>query len=158
MKIIVASDSHGSNEILYQLQEKYKDADLFIHCGDLEDDPLNYPGWVFVKGNNDYFGEFAKQRIIPVAGHKIFVIHSDRCSYFYREENLTRMAQMHNCDIVCYGHTHVSHIEVKDHVFLLNPGSISWPRDGRPKCYAILEVDYTSIHADILFEDEWDFE
>lgn len=43
MKIIVVSDTHYRNDILDELIDKHKDADLFIHCGDLEDDPQWYP-------------------------------------------------------------------------------------------------------------------
>ncbi|MBB5183610.1 YfcE family phosphodiesterase [Catenisphaera adipataccumulans] len=155
MKIIVASDSHGRNDILDRIQEQNPDADLYLHCGDLEDDPIRYPMWTFVQGNNDFFGTFARQRVIPVLGHKILLIHSDRCSYFHREAHLSRMAKMESCDIVCYGHTHVSHIEVLDQVFLLNPGSVAWPRDGRAPSYAVLDLDYTRFSARLVFEDEW---
>ena len=40
MKIVVVSDSHGRNDILNAIREKHPDAGLFIHCGDLEDDPM----------------------------------------------------------------------------------------------------------------------
>ncbi len=65
MKIVVVSDSHGRNDILKTIQEKHPNAKLFIHCGDLEDDPMNYPGYIIVRGNNDYFGRFENERIIP---------------------------------------------------------------------------------------------
>lgn len=42
MEIVVVSDSHGRNDILKTIQEKHPNAKLFIHCGDLEDDPMNY--------------------------------------------------------------------------------------------------------------------
>ena len=42
MKIVVVSDSHGRNDILNLIREKHPEARLFIHCGDLEDDPMNY--------------------------------------------------------------------------------------------------------------------
>ena len=64
MKIVVVSDSHGRNDILKTIQEKHPNAKLFIHCGDLEDDPMNYPGYIIVRGNNDYFGRFENERII----------------------------------------------------------------------------------------------
>lgn len=54
MKIVVVSDSHGRNDILKTIQEKHPNAKLFIHCGDLEDDPMNFPGYIIVRGNNDY--------------------------------------------------------------------------------------------------------
>ena len=38
MKIIVVSDSHGRDDLLYDLQLQYPQADAFLHCGDLEND------------------------------------------------------------------------------------------------------------------------
>ena len=49
MEIVVVSDSHGRNDILKTIQEKHPNAKLFIHCGDLEDDPMNYPGYIIKK-------------------------------------------------------------------------------------------------------------
>ena len=43
MRIIVASDSHGSNEILDTIYDQHPEASLFLHCGDLCEDPRNYP-------------------------------------------------------------------------------------------------------------------
>lgn len=154
MKIIVASDSHGSNGILNVLYEMhYKDARFFLHCGDLCEDPRNYPEWIFVQGNNDYWGRFARQRIIKVGKHSIFMIHSDKCSYFHREEELARMAKGYDCDIVCYGHTHRSYVGTIDGVHLLNPGSITYPRDGNPPSYAIMEIKNANITSQIVFLD-----
>lgn len=42
MKIIVVSDSHGKADILEQLVDKHRDADMFLHCGDIEDAPADY--------------------------------------------------------------------------------------------------------------------
>ena len=53
MKIVVVSDSHGRNDILNAIREKHPDAGLFIHCGDLEADPMFFPGYIVVRGNND---------------------------------------------------------------------------------------------------------
>ena len=156
MKVIVVSDSHGRNNLLFELQEKYKDADAFIHCGDLEDDPRLFPGWVFVRGNNDYFGDFVNERIVYLDnGHKIFMTHSHRCTYAYRKDSLYQKALTNQCDIVCYGHTHVSDITWKDNVLLLNPGSLWLPRDGNPPSFAILETKGSKIDVKIIFEPDW---
>lgn len=154
MKVIVVSDTHGNNDCLFALQEKYADADAFIHCGDLEDDPRDFPGWVFVRGNNDYFGGFKDSRIVYLDnGHKIFMVHSHRCSYSYRKEALLHDALVNQCDIVCYGHTHVSDIDQMDKVTLINPGSFWYPRDGKPGSYAILETKGKEVHAQIIYRE-----
>lgn len=155
MKIVVVSDSHGRNDLLKIIQEKHPDASLFIHCGDLEGDPMCYPGYIFVRGNNDYFGRFENERQISIGKHRIYVTHSHRFSYFSRSEQLAQRAKELNCDIVCFGHTHVSYVEKVDGVLLLNPGSLSHARDGKPCSYAVLDIDEDQIQVEFKFEPEW---
>lgn len=155
MRIIVASDTHYRNDILDELINKYKDADLFIHCGDLEDDPQWYPQWIFVRGNNDYFVGFEDERIIEVQGHRILVLHSHRCSFLNREETLVSMAYDNGCDIVLYGHTHVSKMTWKNGIFLMNPGSTTSPRDGKTPSYGILTIDGAHVEGQIVHREDW---
>ena len=144
MKIVVVSDSHGRNDILNAIREKHPDAGLFIHCGDLEADPMFYPGYIVVRGNNDYYCRFEDE-----------VTHSHRFSYFSRSEKLSNRAKELNCDIVCFGHTHVAYLDQVNGVTLLNPGSLSHSRDGRPCSYAILDIDENEIRVEFKFEPEW---
>lgn len=153
MRIVVASDSHANNEILDLIQHHHPEADLFLHCGDLCEDPEYYPDWIVVQGNNDYWLDLPTRRILRVGDHRLLMEHSHRCSYFNREKNLVSSAKNLACDIVCFGHTHASMIRKMDGVFLLNPGSVTFPRDGKPRSYAILDVD-KEIHAKIIFMDE----
>ena len=85
MKIVVVSDSHGRNDILKTIQEKTSKREIVYSFGDLEDDPMNYPGYIIVRGNNDYFGRFENERIIPIGKHQIYVTHSHRFSYFFKK-------------------------------------------------------------------------
>lgn len=155
MKIVVVSDSHGRNELLKEIQRKHEDASLFVHCGDLEGDPLDFPGYIVVRGNNDYWGSFENERRIPIGKHCIYVTHSHRFSYFSRLEQMANRAKDLGCDIVCYGHTHVAALDKVNGVVLLNPGSLSHSRDGKPCSYAILEIENDQIQVDFKYEPEW---
>lgn len=44
-----------------------------------------------------------------------------------------------NGDILIHGHTHVLKAEKREDYTLLNPGSVSIPKEGNPPSYAILE-------------------
>lgn len=66
MRIIVASDSHGHSEILDKIHASHPEAKLFLHCGDLCDEPLYYPDWIIVQGNNDYWRDLPPRRILRV--------------------------------------------------------------------------------------------
>lgn len=155
MKIIVASDSHYQNDILDKLIEHYPDAALYLHCGDLEDDPAYFPKWIFVRGNNDYYGDFKDERIIRVGQHKILMLHSHRCSFMHREEQMVAMAYENECDIVLYGHTHVPKMTWKNGVFLMNPGSTRSPRDGNSPSYGILTIEGAHVEGRIVHKEEW---
>lgn len=155
MKVIVASDSHMRNDVLDYIEQKHPDAGFFLHCGDLEDDPQMFPAWLFVKGNNDYFGDFPKQRILDIEGHRIFMIHSDKIPFMVLHERLVELAKEHGCDIVLFGHTHRSYIQAKHNVLLLNPGSLCFPRDGKPPCYVIMGITKEKVSAEVVYEPDW---
>lgn len=154
MKIVLVSDTHGYNDILYSLQERYSDSSLFIHCGDLEEDPLNYPGWLIVRGNNDYWGDFKDHLILRAGGHRILVFHSQFCGYFHRNEALKKEAQKYDCDIVFYGHTHVSAFDQEDGITLINPGSLRYPRQGQSPRFAIVEINEETIQVHTIFLED----
>lgn len=157
MQIIIVSDTHSQNEILEYLEKKYKNAYALIHCGDLEDDPRFYPHWLIVKGNNDYYGKFREDFRVRVGKHRIFVTHSHHCSYLYREQNLVRLAKEYGCDVVCYGHTHVSKVTERDGVLLVNPGSARLPRDGKSPSYAVMDIEDDQIRVEIVHQEDWVF-
>ena len=48
-------------------------------------------------------------------------------------------------DILIHGHTHVLKAEKRDGYILLNPGSVSIPKEGNPPTYAIYEDGIFSI-------------
>ena len=54
----------------------------------------------------------------------------------YSEEAAAR-----GCEIVCFGHTHKPVVEKKNGVLVINPGSLSFPRqEGRRPSYAVMEL------------------
>ncbi|WP_273235547.1 metallophosphoesterase [Ileibacterium valens] len=158
-EIIIASDSHGRSDVLHQLQKAYPEADLFLHCGDLEDSPTKFPGWVFVRGNNDWEPDMPEDRVLKIMNHKIYVCHSHRLPYRDKDKALAVQALENGCDIAIYGHTHVSKIERVNGVLEINPGSLLFPRDGNPPSYARLILhDDGQTEAEIIFEPDWPFQ
>lgn len=158
-EIIVASDTHGASRYLEELEKAYPNADLLIHCGDLEDYPEHFPSWIIVRGNNDYFPSMPESRVIRVAGVGIYICHSHRLSYRNREQQLAAIAHENGCRIALYGHTHRANIEKIGDVLCVNPGSMLLPRDGKSPSYAriVIEDDH-SIHAQIIRQEHWPFE
>lgn len=157
-EIIIASDTHGRNEVLHQLEQAYPKADLFVHCGDLEDYASDYPHWVFVRGNNDLDYDMPDSRIINIAGVRMYITHSHHFGYYDREHRLAAQGRRENCQVVIYGHTHVPQAEKVDGIWLINPGSMTFPRDGNTPCYAKMIIeDDGSIHVDLIHQEDWPF-
>lgn len=140
MKIIVVSDNHGRTAWLNKIRDRHKDADCFIHCGDIEMHPDELRGFVCVRGNNDYY-DYPEYRIVHLDKHNIFVTHGHRMMLFFDRSFLVSKAKEHGCDIVCFGHTHVFEYRYIDGVHIINPGSITHNRDGSKPSYAIVEVN-----------------
>ena len=76
-------------------------------------------------------------------GHKIYAVHGHREGVGMGLSALRYNALQNECDIALYGHTHIPYLdENEDDVTILNPGSISLPRqDDRKKTYAIIDID-----------------
>lgn len=147
MKILIISDSHGRLTNVSDVLEKVKPIDLLIHLGDVEGDEEVIPLLAecpveMVAGNNDYFSTCEREKIIMIGQYKVLLTHGHKYGVYFGTEKLKDVARKNNIDIVMYGHTHCPTIERKEDVVILNPGSISYPRqEGRKPSYIIMELD-----------------
>lgn len=145
MKIVVVSDNHGRLEPLKDILMLHQDAEVFIHCGDSEMPAEYLSGYVSVKGNNDFYGDLPEYRIIDLNEYRILVTHGHRMMFLDNREMLVNKAKSLNCDIVCFGHTHVYENRIQDGIVLVNPGSLSRNRDGSQTSYAIITIEGNNI-------------
>ena len=157
-EIIVVSDSHGRGDLMKKLEQAYPNADYFLHCGDLEEDPALYPHWVFVRGNNDWYIEQPDARILNIEGHRIYMTHSHLFGYRNRLESMAARAKENGCDLLLYGHTHHSDVDKVHGVTTVNPGSLFYPRDGNPPSYARILLDEgKEPEVQLIYENNWPF-
>lgn len=147
MRILVISDSHGKNDDVKQVLEQVGDIDMFIHLGDVERGPeyirqLAKCETHMIAGNNDYDIALPDTDSFMIADKKVFIAHGHQFYVGYGVEKLRQYALDNGYDIAMYGHTHVPFLDIGDDVTILNPGSISYPRqDGRQHTYTLIEVD-----------------
>ncbi|MCI9319158.1 MAG: metallophosphoesterase [Lachnospiraceae bacterium] len=145
MKILLVSDTHKKNENYFIVLEEVK-PDLVIHCGDGEgseyaltqaaDCPVE-----IVLGNNDFFSDLPRERVLELEGYKVWVTHGHNYYVSMGRETIKREAAARGMDIVCFGHTHRPVVDVEDTVTALNPGSLSYPRqDGKRPSYMIMNL------------------
>jgi hypothetical protein len=156
-KVVVVSDTHGRSDLLEKIPKWEPDASLFVHCGDLEDDPRAYPQWIMVRGNNDYMPDsmMPLHRVISIGGHRLFITHGHRFPYYERDRFMANRAKENGCDIVCYGHTHVGETHEKSGVTLVNPGSAWMPRDRKKPSYAVIDLDGSKPKVTFKYEPDW---
>lgn len=148
MRILVVSDSHGKNENVKKAIEAAGKIDALIHLGDVgysyhEIESMAHVPTYIVAGNTDYIPELKDRMILMFGEHRIYVVHGHREGVSMGLSTLRYNALQNECDIALYGHTHVPHLdENPDDVTILNPGSISLPRqDDHKKTYAIIDID-----------------
>lgn len=154
MRIIVVSDTHGLYSRLHAVIMRNPDADAFIHLGDgeaecdllLRNFPEIAPRFHHVKGNCDYGSQAPIFKTLDAAhGHRIFATHGHRYGVNFDLGTLITTAKENGCDIVLYGHTHVQKSVYEDGIYILNPGSASCPRDGRPASYGFVDITPSGI-------------
>lgn len=153
MKVLIVSDSHKQNINIDKVFEKIKPVDLVIHCGDAEGtedyirELVGCPLYI-VSGNNDFFSRLDREMTFEIEKYKVFLTHGH---YYYVSmgvEKLVEEAKLRGVDIVMYGHTHRPMLDIRDDIVVINPGSISYPRqDDRKPTYMIMEIDkYGDAH------------
>lgn len=151
LRILLMSDSHGRNEnvelAIAQVREEIGEFQMLIHLGDVGDareiESLAGVPCYIVRGNTDYDAKLLNANVIEAGEHRIFATHGHLYQVDMRLDLLRFAALENDCDIAMYGHTHVPYLEEDpDDVTILNPGSISKPRQADHRyTYMVMEID-----------------
>ena len=160
MKILIASDIHGSAKYCRLLLEAFKreKADRLILLGDIlyhgprNDLPEEYAPKSGIEQLNAYknviyavrgnceaevdqmvlgFPVMADYMLLPLEKKMIYATHG----HIYNKENLP---PMNKGDILLCGHTHVMACEEGQDYVYMNPGSVSIPKEDSPRGYIVL--------------------
>ncbi len=159
-EIIVVSDTHRFNGYLTALENAYPRADLYLHLGDLQDDPSRFPKWKFVRGNCDDFfsGKLMPSlRVVEKDGIRILMTHSHRLLQTSLKEELIRLAKENNCSVVLYGHSHVPSMKKEQGIWLINPGSPALARTGSRPCYGRIVIEDGEVKPELIRKEKWPF-
>lgn len=166
MKMLIVSDTHGKNGNLLFVMEKEAPFDLLIHLGDGEGCDAEIEGAahalnlacqvVMVRGNNDFYSQLDNETEITVGTHHMLLTHGHYYYVSVGESRLREEALARGCDIAMYGHTHRPFLEVGEKLTILNPGSLSYPRQqGRVPSYMIAEMDEDgTMHYELKYLSE----
>ena len=93
-------------------------------------------------GNNDFFDSLPEDDEFMIGRYKAYLTHGHHYYISVGTEMLKDEAKARGFDIVFFGHTHRPLIERDENLLIINPGSISYPRqEGRKNSYVLMEVD-----------------
>ena len=147
MKILIVSDTHRNNANYLKVVERTGPLDMVIHCGDVEGSELVISRAAgcpveMVQGNNDFFSELPREKEFMVGQYKVWLTHGHNYYISMNNEMIQREAREREADIVMCGHTHKPVVDIGSDLTLVNPGSISYPRqENRKPSYIIMEID-----------------
>ncbi len=147
MKILIVSDTHGRHDILRKVIFKEKPFDLLLHAGDVEggeDTIRELTGCEckIVMGNNDYFSDLPAELEFKIDAYKFFICHGHRYGVSMGADRYREEAESRGADYAIFGHTHKPYLAKEGKLTLMNPGSLSYPRqEGRDPSYIIMETD-----------------
>lgn len=147
MKVLIVSDTHRRIENFLKVMDKVKPVDLVIHCGDVEGDEnliadaAGCPVHI-VSGNNDFWSNMSKEKEFTIGNYKVWLTHGHNYYVSMNYETIKHEARARYIDIVMCGHTHKPVVDISSDLTLINPGSLSYPRqEGRKPSYIIMEID-----------------
>ncbi len=161
MKWMIASDLHGSAYYCGELLRAYRKegAERLILLGDLlyhgprNELPEGYDPKAVIgmlnglkneatgaRGNCDAevdqmvleFPMMADYLLWPLGRHTIFATHG----HLFHPEHLP---PLRGGDLFLFGHTHIPLCQQKAGITLLNPGSVSLPKEGSPHSYLVFD-------------------
>lgn len=157
MRILVVSDTHRKHDNLDIAIEKVM-PDRIYHLGDGEggedyieavaECPLE-----IVHGNCDFGSNLPAEVVMSLGRHVVMLTHGHYYNVNYGTQMLVEAAKEKGADVVFYGHTHVPELTYEDDITIVNPGSISYPRqDGRHPSYVVIDVDpQGDLHFNLVF-------
>lgn len=147
MKVLIVSDTHRQNRNLEKVLDRIGTIDLMIHLGDIEGSEdyiralADCPTYM-VAGNNDFFSDLPREGELDIGEHHVFLTHGHCYGVSLGPERLRKEAASRGADIAMFGHTHKPLISNEDGIIIVNPGSISYPRqEGRRGTFAVMELD-----------------
>lgn len=147
MKVLIVSDTHKSHRNLEKIIEREQPFQMLIHLGDVEGGEDYIEAVVecekhMIRGNNDFFSYLPAEEEFWIGKKKVFITHGHSYYVSMETEQIREEGAARNADIIMFGHTHRPYFEERDGITVLNPGSLSFPRqEGRRGSYMILETD-----------------
>ena len=163
MKYLVVSDLHGVKSYVSKFEKlvKLELPDKIVLLGDIlsntSDDyllseTLNlYKDKIIgIRGNNDtYYAE----KLLDFKLNDYYIEKINNKNFFFTHGHLLYSFDFNNIDYIISGHTHISGVKEYMNIPIINPGSISLPRDFKHTYMIISDKIYIKdLDSNILEE------
>ena len=137
MKILIVSDTHRREDNFERVLSLEQNIDMLIHLGDVEGSEdyirsiVTCPCYM-VAGNNDYFSMLNRELKISLGKYRVLLTHGHNYYVSLGYETIMAEGIAQGMDIVMFGHTHKPLVDIRAEITLINPGSLTYPRqEGR---------------------------
>ena len=143
------SDTHGRLEHAKTIVESVMQAGIthVLHCGDYVSDARLlqkfYPQLEVhsVYGNCDIGFGGENDSVIELEGISIYMTHGHKYGVKWGEyDDVWIDADAYDARVAVCGHSHEAYLEKRQGILIMNPGSLSLPRDSKYPSYGILEI------------------
>ncbi|AEX85840.1 phosphoesterase, MJ0936 family [Marinitoga piezophila KA3] len=163
MKLAIISDTHGSLFYFEKAYKYLKEADRVIHLGDyLYHGPRNplpegynpmelskklneFKRKTFITGNCD---SQIDMKLLNIPEPVPYAVESyGSFNFFFTHgwnptiEDAENLAKKYKCQFLIHGHTHIPKFEEKEDITIINPGSVSLPKNNTPHSILIVEIN-----------------
>lgn len=128
MKLLVLSDTHRSLGFAYDAIEKER-PDAVLHLGDhlTDAEELSFacqePDFYYVPGNCDYAPTVPQSLTLEFDDVRVFMTHGHIYGVKRDLTALAGAAKDAGAQLALFGHTHIQHMEERNDITLLNPGT-----------------------------------
>src|SRR5574344_1850141 len=159
MRMLIASDIHGrlkaAKSLMTVIQAYSPDQIIllgdFLYNGPRNGVPADYDPMavcdllnihankiIGVRGNCDSRIDETLLRF-KLEDSKIVFLNGYRCNLIHGDLLSSDLVTVTRGDILMFGHTHVYMLKEEDGLYYLNPGSTSFPKNGNPPSFALME-------------------
>ena len=154
-KVLILSDVHGNLPLAEKvINENKNDVDYILYLGDWghkDRTILKENNVIAIQGNHPHESEEEIVKFIQIEDVKIMMTHGhyySSLSEYVSNKKLIKGSE--GSSLILHGHTHIKKHDEIDEVIILNPGSLSEPRDDSHGSYITLSIDGEDVQ-DIEF-------
>jgi putative phosphoesterase len=149
-KLLVLSDIHGNMPaivaVLRWAADELAGSDMAVFLGDglrelsfaQQQTGLSCE-WKKVRGNNDLITTAPETDVFDFRGHRFYLCHGNRHAIYSGFDRVIACARKAGADAALFGHIHVPHLEVKDGLLLVCPGSLGRARSDAGETFALID-------------------